>query len=315
MTLEKSSSIYESDDEADPWDSEGPISPIPAQTDMKDLKRDGRSLRFDKSIINEIEAIRPTGYDYDIWQQFATVRDINYAFLRNQARYFCVYSLAPLGVGKTSYAIQCLQQLYGEYDQDGFLVKANDDWELIKAHIIFHPQTFKQIVQHLQKTKTRIKALVWDDSGIFLSAKDWQKKWAREIVKYFQLARTYCASIILTTPSPSLILRDIRRMNMVTINIEFAKSQYDHLASQHAARRARSYDHWYLPDLKKTRVRYRGTDTYNVMLPNKVYDPYQLMRATYADFELEQVFEIIGEEGKDLVGDINLDKLAPMRGD
>jgi hypothetical protein len=302
------------------------VSPIPAQAEMADLRRldgeiDQRSKRFDKSIVNEIEWLRPTGrfndngqpLDYDIMPQNSTVRDINFAFLRNQARYFCVYSMAPLGVGKTSYGLNCLRQLYGNYDHEGFLTKLCDDWELLKAHIVFHPQSFKQIVQHLQKTRTRIKCLLWDDAGIFLASKDWQKAWAKEIVKYFQLARTYCASIILTTPSPSLILKDVRRLNMVTVNIEFTKAQMESRPSQFNARRAKSYDHWYLPDLTKPRIRYRGTDRFNVHLPDCIYKPYQEMRAGYADYELDKVFEIIGNEGLEMVGEVNYEKLAPSR--
>jgi hypothetical protein len=198
-------------------------------------------------------------------------------------------------------------QLYGSYDYEGNLISYCDDWEKLKAHIIFHPQTFKQIIKHLQKNRTRIKALVWDDSGIFLAAKDWQKEFAKEVVKYFQLARTYCASIILTTPSPSLILRDIRRLNMVTVNIEFGGSQLSDV------RRARSYDHWFLPDLTKPRLSFRGWDKFSVRLPDHIFNPYQEMRAGYADFELDKIFEVIGNEGVEMVGTIDYAKLAAAR--
>jgi hypothetical protein len=283
------------------------FSPMPKQATIEDLKRvAGERINANK-ILNEPEILHPVSEYNDIRSQNGTTRDINFAFLHNQARYFCVYSLAPLGIGKTSYSLKTLMQLYGEYDYDGHLIKLCEDWEKLKAHIVFHPQSFKQIIQHLQRTKTRIKALVWDDAGIFLASKDWQKAWAKEIVKYFQLARTYCASIILTTPSPSLILKDIRRLNMVTINVEYAASQFSD------QRRAKSYDHWYLPDLTKPRLSFRGTDRFSVRLPDSIFNPYQEMRATYADFELTKVFDVIGNDGLEMVGQLNLDKLAVTR--
>lgn len=294
------------DEEDVEWDENE--DPIPSPATLADLKRD-LNVKANTKVLNEIEKLVPPSRSNGEYSQNSTVMDINYAFLQNQARYFCVYSEGPLGIGKTSYALQCLMQLYGTYDYDGRLVELCKDWEKIACHIVFHPQTFKQIIQHLQKTKTRIKGLVWDDSGIFLAAKDWQKAWAKEIVKYFQLARTYCSSIILTTPSPSLILKDIRRLNMVTLNVKFVRSKN----SFNHSRRALGYDHWYLPDLTKPRMKFRGSDEFNVMLPDCIYRPYQDMRAGYADYELEKVFELIGDDGKDMIEDLNLERLAESR--
>lgn len=296
------------DDESDDY------TPIPAPAQITDLKRRNKGepeqlINGMRPILNEAEVLRPVSLYNNIYEQNSMVRDINFAWLNNQTRYFCIYSTGPLGIGKTSFGVDSLRQLYGEYDYDGQLIKPCDDWGLIGSHIIFHPQSFKRAIRQLQKTRTRIKALVWDDSGIFLSAKDWQKAFAKEIVKYFQLARTYCASIILTTPSPSLILKDIRRLNMVTVKIMFkrAENSFSH------TRVAKSYDHWYLPDLVKPRTKFRGKDEFDVMLPDSIYAPYQIMRAGYADYELERLWEIIGDDGNSMLGDTNFENLTKKR--
>jgi len=276
--------------------------PLLPPTTIEDLRRSSEVIGANYDVIkNVVENLVPVSEQNTIYNQLSFVRDINYCFLKNQAMYFCIYSQGPLGVGKSSLAIQALQQLLGKYDYDGNLVEPCMDWKKIQAHIIYHPLTFIKIIKFLQKNKLRIKCLIWDDSGIYLNAKDWQKNESKEIAKWFQIARSYVGSIILTTPSPSLLLRDIRRLSMVTIEVKFSNKTnggFDSLYSRDK-RIAYSYDHWYLPDLTKARVHLRARDRYSVKLPDNIYYPYKQLRDSYNDLQIDQVVTTVTGQTSD----------------
>lgn len=272
---------------------------LPPMT-INDLKRTP-SFKIDDAIntrnlvINAKENLFPVSEENTIYNQLSFVRDINYCFLKYQGIYFCIYGQGPLGLGKSSLGIQGMMQLLGDYDYDGNLIKPCLDWEKLRAHLVYHPLTFIKIIQYLKQTKTRIKAIVWDDSGIYLNSKDWQKQESRELAKWFQTARTYVGSIILTTPSPSLLLRDIRRLCMVTTEVKFQNHSYGGFDSlySHDLRVAYSYDHWYLPDLTKARTHKRAKDRFSVTLPDSIYYPYKILRDSYNDLQIEEVVKSV----------------------
>lgn len=269
--------------------------PLLPPTQLSDLKRRNVDLSCIKDVremvLNVVERLHPVSPNNNIYNQLSFVRDINYCFLNNQGIYFCIYGQGPLGMGKSSLSIQALMQLLGDYDYDGNLIKLCTDWDTIRTHIIYHPLTFIKIIQYLKDKRKRIKALVWDDSGIYLNSKDWQKAESKEMAKWFQTARTYVSSIILTTPSPSLILKDIRRLSMITTEVKFQNRTfggYDSLYS-HDRRVAYSYDHWYMPDLTKARTHLRAKDRFSVKLPDSIYYPYKLVRDSYNDLQISEV--------------------------
>jgi hypothetical protein len=191
----------------------------------------------DKLVLNVPEKLHPVSDRNAIYNQLSFVRDINYCFIKNQGIYFCIYGQGPLGLGKSSLAIQAMMQILGEYDYDGNLIKPCVDWDILHNYLIYHPLTFSKIIQHLEKTHKRIKALVWDDAGKYLYSKRWQSKQAQEIATWFQTARSHVASIIMTTPSPKLILGDIRKLCMVTTEVKFRNKSFGGFDSLYSADR------------------------------------------------------------------------------
>ncbi len=255
-------------------------------------------------IRNATEKLHYVGvYNGTIYDQLTFVRDINYCFIHNQGIYQCVYGQGPLGLGKSSYAIQELEQLLGEYDIDGHLVKPCTDWNILKNYIIYHPLSFSKIVQYLEKEHLRIKALVWDDAGKYLYSKRWQTKQAQEIATWFQTARSHVASIIMTTPSPNLILGDIRKLCMVTTEVKFRTKAFGGFDSLYSADRrlAYSYDHWYLPDLTKIRTHSRAKDKFSVMLDDSIYYPYKIVRDGYNKLDMKEIIQqVVDNSSKDI---------------
>jgi hypothetical protein len=246
-------------------------------------------------VLNLQEKLVPVSENNNVYNQLSFVRDINYCFIKNQAIYFCIYSQGPLGIGKSSLSIQAMQQLLGKYDYDGNLVEPCMDWSEIRPYVVYHPLTFIKIIQHLKEKKKRIKAIVWDDAGKYLYAKNWQKTESKEICQWFQTARTYIGSIILTTPSPNFILHDIRRLSMVTTEVKFQNRAYGGFDSlySHDRRVAFSYDHWFMPDLQKARTHSRATDKFNVKLDDNIYYPYKQLRDSYSDLQIEEVIKSV----------------------
>lgn len=283
------------------YDEVGPEdSPLMPPVSLDALKRNP-VLRVDPRIntsnlvLNVLEKLYPVSEENTIYNQLSFVRDINYCFLKYQGIYFCIYSQGPLGIGKSSLGIQALMQLLGDYDFDGNLIKPCLDWDILRAHLIYHPLTFIKIITYLKQSRRRIKALVWDDSGIYLNSKDWQKTESKELAKWFQTARTYVGSIILTTPSPSLLLRDIRRMSMVTTEVKFQTPASGGIDSMYSSDRriAYSYDHWYLPDLTKARTKKRAKDRFRITLPDNIYYPYKILRDSYNDLQIDEVVKSV----------------------
>jgi hypothetical protein len=314
---------YEEDEDTqwfkDTQPDDDPLLPPTQMTDLKRIQAQVSSDNLKGQVLNIPEKLVPVSDKNTLYNQLSFVRDINYCFLKNQGIYFCIYGQGPLGLGKSSLGIQALMQLLGTYDYDGNLVEPCMDWETLRAHIVYHPLTFIKIIQHLKETKTRIKSLVWDDSGIYLNSKDWQKEEAKEMAKWFQTARTYVGSIVLTTPSPALLLRDIRRLSMITIEVKFQMRSFGGFDSlySHDRRLAFSYDHWYLPDLTKIRTHARAKDRFKVTLPDDIYYPYKRLRDSYNDLQIESVVKSVtgkvSTEDKAFDDGVDVNKICPQR--
>lgn len=203
-----------------------------------------------------------------IFGELGTVWIIDDNYYQNEFNPFIVYG--KRGIGKSSYAMQCAAYSYGTYD--------NPDWETMKEYIVFKPEDFVDRCLNMCIEEQREKVLIWDDAGLWLYAMDYNDPFVIAVTKYLNVARTNWASIIFTTPFPTLIVKKIRSVpDAYTCEITKMKSN---LGRKQRLRKAQVYDFKLLPDLIKSRVHKTYADeNWDAMLPDHVFKWYEPIRS------------------------------------
>ena len=197
----------------------------------------------------------------------------------------------PLRVGKSSYAIQVLAEVYGSPE--------NPDWDAWKKYLVFKPEEFADRCRWAKKTGKQQLLLVWDDAGFWLSAYTWNENLSKAISKIMNVVATLWASVLFTAPAEKWVLTKVRHLpGGHRVNIaKLTGNRY-----QKDLRRARWYKRWTTPDEKKSGVVPIMEDIYSVTLPNKVFHEYDSYRREYT------------EEAQELL-DVAIKELRKNRGD
>ena len=207
-----------------------------------------------------------------------TAEKIRQAHYRNECQNFIVYG--PLGYGKTSYAVHILMEVY----------KTTDINELKK----YYAHTPIEVLAMLQGFKEQKPCIVWDDAGVWLYYMDYANPLVKHFGKNLQMIRTKVASIIFTTPNPTLILGKLRNFPQ-TLTLKIAKVG----AKRHALkRRATAYQSFLLPDLQKFRVKKIYEDDFGVMLPHDVYSYLTERRKKYVEMLEKQIEDAFTDKMK-----------------
>jgi len=195
---------------------------------------------------------------------------INTLYAQNEFKPFIVYG--PLGIGKSSYAMKCVAEVYGGID--------SLNWEAVKTHLVFHPRDFVDYCTRMIEKGQRAKVLIWDDAGLWLNALEWNSSFIRAVTKYFNVARTNWAAIILTSPLPTYVTKKVRGLpDAITIKIIKTKNDLD---APQRCRCAKGYRFWIAPDMVKSGVREIFEDKFTAILPNTFYYWYLPVRDRYA---------------------------------
>jgi len=206
-----------------------------------------------------------------------TAHYIRKSYEKNQCQNFIVYG--ALGIGKTSYTLQVLMELYKkEIEKDG-LIQTIDKY-------FFH--TPVELLQKMRKLETRVQAVGADDFGVYLYSLDYAKPLVKSIVKYFQMGRTKTSALIMTTPTPTLILGKLRCFPQ-TITIKVATALDPKYRALDDLRYARAYRSWLLPDLMKLRVKRLYEDDFSCFLPTELYNWCNEKRKTYVKILEEEI--------------------------
>ena len=202
---------------------------------------------------------------------FVTSDLIRKAYKKNECRVFLIYG--PLGIGKSTFASKVLAELYA--------VKGAPNWEAVKTRIVFTPKQFVEKCEYMIENDIRDLSLIWDDAGLALLALEFQNPWIRAVIKYLNVMRTNLASLILTTPLPTWIIKKIRGFpQCVTVKIIRARSDEAHPKRY---RIAKAYRFWISPDMKKSGVTRIYEDFFTALMPNKFYyEFYKPLRESYA---------------------------------
>lgn len=225
---------------------------------------------------------------------FITAREIETAFKRDECHVFIPYG--PLGIGKSSYAIKVVAEVYGSPGQPNY--------DAVKEHLVFHPKDFVLKCQEMMDKGEKDKVLIWDDAGLWLFALDYYHPFVKAVIKYLNVARTNWGALIFTTPLPNWVIKKIRGFPQATVLKIIKAMSDDDRASRH--RIANAYRFWISPDMKRSGVKQIYADKYTAILPNAFYwEWYKPLRDSYArqavdamtrhlkslDFEKEKVVE------------------------
>ena len=217
-----------------------------------------------------------TNYVLDAWKHY---------------EYFGMIVYGPLRCGKSSFAVQELAEVYG----DPWRNPPVYDWNAWKKWMTFLPEEFFHLVDVVQQKGKQAPCIVWDDAGLWASQYRWAEEFAKRISDYTSVAGTDFASIIFTTPDPRWLLKHIRdlpgghngRVSKMTGN-----------PYQRTHRYMKIYEGWLAPDLKKSGVKAKYEEFYDVMLPDDVFQDYDKVRRRYAQIAKQRVLELLEDVRK-----------------
>ena len=192
--------------------------------------------------------------------QFVTTRRILNAWNRHEFYGLIIYG--PQGIGKSSYMLQVMYQVYG-------------DWDKVFQNLIFSLDDLVDLIKRTRESRWRLKLIGWDDAGVHGHKYVYfrRRDAAALISAWLDVARTKVAGFLITTVNPGALLKPVReslgmRYGKVTKTDAYnhrAVCVYDQLTTPTGAR-----------FLKKSYV-----DYFNVRLPDGVYERYRKMREQF----------------------------------
>jgi Txe/YoeB family toxin of Txe-Axe toxin-antitoxin module len=206
-------------------------------------------------------------------------------------RFFPMIVYGELGIGKSSFAIKLLAEVYGKWE-DGTLVERN--WDAWKEWMVFLPEEFIKRIDELQAKGERAPLLVWDDAGLWASSQKFKDKFAISLSDYFNVARTDLASVIFTTPDPSWLLKRIREIPGICYGRITYKDE-DNGARHKELRYLIVYSTWKNVIEDKVGSRRLYSDMFDITLPNDVFKEYDKVRRKYAEVAKKKLEEVIEE--------------------
>jgi len=231
-----------------------------------------------------------------------TVYIIDQNYFGDEFNPYIVYG--KLGIGKSSYAMQVSACAYGTYD--------NPDWDKMKEYIVFKPEDFVQRCIDMVNEDKREKVLIWDDAGLWLYAMDYNDPFVVAVTKYLNVARTNWASIIFTTPTPTMVIKKLRSLpDCYTVKIIKSSSNR---GRKQRLRTAKVYEHEMLPDMVKSRTHRKYEDEdWDCMLPKDVFEWYKPLRKKYTRLAvLEMQKMLMGKLMANQERDVLAKELAEM---
>lgn len=182
-----------------------------------------------------------------------------------------VYSLQRLG--KSSYAMQVMYELYG-------------NWDDVFKNMFFRLDDITDYLYTQLEQDKPLPAVLWDDAGVHASKllyfKD--KDQADLIKRLFDVIGIATKSIILTTPVPDELLKSLRSYEFLKIKILEGKNKTD--------RKARAYKNILWPSGTRRNPKY-FEDEFDVRLPDDVYKRYAPIRKSYYIQSLRDLREFI----------------------
>ena len=218
--------------------------------------------------MTRIEALRA--------QERQLTRLIRKWYTEGEFRLVLIYGTG--GIGKTSYALQCLRQV----DQAHY-----------RQRLIFKPQQFVNVITWLKNNNMRIPALVWDDMGFWMYSLDYNDRFVRSAVKFFNVARTVVSCVIGTTNSLKMLVSSVRNMDVLTVKVTAVRDNpYTSLA--------KGYRMSITPNFSRY-VRTVFEDEYPRYLEDEDYSWYKPVRDNYVNDAVKLMQQSLIEERKESI--------------
>lgn len=178
--------------------------------------------------------------------------------------------------GKSTYAIKALEEAHQYL---GFL-RGKMTPDHLKWRLGFEPE---EVVETWSLVDERQPCFIWDDAGYWLHSMNWNDPLMISIQQYFNVVGTDYNTIILTTPHPKWVLSKIANMPEM-IRIKITKRDGGNRDSEYVkfARKAKGYQKWESPDLKRDGVNTKIDDLFSCKMEQDLYDWYKPIRDDYA---------------------------------
>ncbi len=191
------------------------------------------------------------------------------------------------GVGKTTYALKVLREVYKELGYE-------DPWGEALSHTFFDIKDALPILKESVDNNKRIPAILFDDAGTWLIKYSWYQQDMKSFIKLFNLIRTLTAGLIFTTPHPDDILKNIRDKTWYKIKV--VRNGKKDGVQQGIAKHYRYLIVKKNSELKSVVDEY-AWDFFRVHLPDPIYQRYEEMRREKGIKKfLEEVMKSFSEE-------------------
>jgi len=211
---------------------------------------------------------------------------INILKARKRNGLFSCIVTGERGIGKSSYSLQTLYQVFRTLGHD-----PETSWNMALDRMLFK---IPDIIEFLEQTshKKDKDIFCWDDAGVYGGGVRWLTHY-KEMVLIESLCDTLRSTlygILLTVPDIRTLSRRLRSYDDYVIKIYFDKKQSE--TNNGDSRTARIYKKAMSP-AGQSRIYKRYYDSFNIMLPDWVYKKYQAKRKRYGQEDLQNLKKMI----------------------
>jgi len=223
--------------------------------------------------------------DTDTGIESRTIKSILYA-RKNNGLYSSIITGAR-GVGKSSYSIQVLFRIFRALGYD-----VDESWQMALDRTLYK---IPEVVDFLEKAseKEHKDIFIWDDAGVFAGGVRWLTN-QKEMVLIESICDTLrdCVySVLFTVPDVRTLSRRIRTYDDYFVKIHRLKYEdQQQFTNSENIREARLYKKIITP-ASQVRVYKQYYDSFNIILPNWVYEKYKEKRHRYTTENIKALKE------------------------
>ncbi|MEM4685728.1 MAG: hypothetical protein QW133_06415, partial [Sulfolobales archaeon] len=189
-------------------------------------------------------------------KNYTYITSKNIARAWNRTDFFGLIITGEQGIGKSTYAIKVMLELY------------NNAWRIVRDRIFFALDELVEFLYKLHETNDRALCILWDDAGVhghkYLYYDD--RKYVELLSGLADTVRTSVAGWLITTPTHSNIVISIRE------SPGFRIGQVRKFDSETTNRYIKVYKKYETPTWKYWRRVY--IDKFTAHLPDEIYMEY-----------------------------------------
>jgi len=194
------------------------------------------------------------------------------------------------GIGKSSYAIQTLFQVFRTLGYD-----KEESWEMALDRVLY---TIPDVVKFLDNSRNKkdLDIFIWDDAGVYAGGVRWFTH-QKEMVLLESISdtlRNMVYGVLLTVPDIRTLSRRLRSYDDFIIKIYMSQNNNGKEPVDPNIRQARIYNKSMTP-VGQVRIYKQYNDNFDIMLPDWVYKKYQDKRRSYGGQELKHLKKMVND--------------------